>query len=59
MINEIKYYQKLLDEFENKFGFKAYNKILDILSKLYMRIQRLTTSRDNWKRKYFNLKNKR
>lgn len=49
---------KLFKTFEKKFGFKAYNSILDIFSKLHMRINRLTASRDEWKRKYYALKEK-
>ena len=49
---------QLFKEFEEKFGFKAYNSILVIFSKMHNRIKRLTASRDNWKKKYEDLKNK-
>ncbi len=47
---------KLFKEFEDKFGFKAYNSILDIFSRLHVRIEELIKSRDNWRNKYFELK---
>ena len=49
---------QLFKEFEEKFGFKAYNSILDIFTRLHVRIQELITSRDLWKKKYYELKRK-
>ena len=51
---------KLFKEFEKKFGFKAYEEILKIFARLHQKIEDLTKSRDNWKRKYLqNEKNKK
>ncbi len=49
---------KQLKEIEKKFGIEAYNRLLDIFTKQYLKIEELTKSRDLWKNKYMNLKNK-
>lgn len=46
---------KLIEEFREKFGFKAYEGILTIFSRLYARIEQLTKSRDLWKEKTYAL----
>ncbi len=49
--------EKLLKEFEVKFGFKTWEYLkLRLLSPMYQKISDLTTSRDNWKNKYMELK---
>jgi len=45
-----------LKELEKKFGITAYNELLDIFAKQYMKIEELIKSRDNWKKKYMDLK---
>ena len=48
--------EKLFKEFEKKFGFECYNSLKDIMARLYMRIEELTKSRNNWKEKYMDVK---
>jgi len=50
---------KLFKEFEEKFGFKSYEKIKLIYSRTYQKIDELTKARENWKEKYYQLKENR
>lgn len=47
---------KFFKEFEKNFGFEAYEKIKKIMSRLYMKIEELEKSREEWKKKYNELK---
>ncbi len=49
--------EKLLKEFEEKFGFKCYEELKDMMAKMYMKIEELKKSRDNWREKYQMVKN--
>lgn len=42
-----------LKEFEEKFGFKAYDELKVIISRLIQRISDLEHSRDNWRDKFY------
>jgi len=47
---------KQLRVIEEKWGIQAYKDIVDVLVKKEMRIDDLTESRENWKKKYKDLK---
>ena len=48
--------KKDFEKFRETYGFAAYDAILEIFSKQYMKIEELTKSRDSWKDKYRELK---
>jgi|TARA_R100000789_G_scaffold91707_1_gene89920 hypothetical protein len=41
----------LLVEFEEKFGFKAYESLKNLLGKQHFKIEELEKSREKWKNK--------
>ena len=45
-----------LKKFKEKFGFDAYDEVMNEMGKMSMNIERLKESRDNWKKKYMELK---
>lgn len=47
---------KKICEFENKSGIAAWEEFKVELNRLNMKFEQLKISRDNWKKKYFNLK---
>ena len=54
MVNNI---YKQLKEIEKKWGIEAWNEILYFFGTLHDKIKDLEKSRDNWRKKYENLKN--
>lgn len=51
--------EKLLNDFEKKFGFNVWYELkTKLLNRLYSKIVELTKSRDMWKEKYLELKTK-
>ena len=48
--------EKLFKEFELKFGFKTYEGLLIIFNQMSQKISDLEKSRDNWRKKYEEIK---
>jgi len=49
---------ELLKEFEEKFGFKTYEGLKDVMTRMHVKIQSLTESREKWRQKYEEFKTK-
>ena len=49
---------ELFKDFELKFGFKTYEGIKTVFNQMWLKIQELEKSRDNWRKKYEELKKK-
>jgi len=47
---------QLLKEFQRKFGFECYNELLKVMSRHHEKIKQTMASRDNWRKKYEELK---
>lgn len=46
-------------DFEKAFGFDTWEELKEIMGKMWGQIEELKLSRDNWKKKYFDLKAKK
>lgn len=53
---EMRELEKELNIIKEKLGIKAFDAVLDWVVKKEMRIDDLVKSRDNWKKKYYELK---
>lgn len=55
-MTEIKEFNEWLKEFEIKFGLTAYKEIINRMTSLLQANQEIRKSRDNWRRKYDEVK---
>ena len=50
---------ELMKEFEEKFGFKTYESLKSIMTRMYIKIKELEESRNNWRSKFTELQRRK